>query len=133
MADGTVTSLEPYSALAPAHPASLPASEAGSPDFYRAWHSASLSDIEANNRASWELALAIPAGAGFCDLIYFPEETVFLRHGRLSGHRTLNGKGMIVAQAVEAFFKIFEESLREAGLYQPQTRRRLTEIMHGAW
>lgn len=131
--DGTISILEPYSALAPANPAALPGSLYGKPEFYRDWLSASLSDIEANHQASWEIALSIPLGVGFCDLIYFPEETVFLRHGRLSGHRTLSGKGMIVAQAVEAFFKICEKPLREAGLYNPETRKQLTEIMHGAW
>lgn len=132
--NGKVTVLEPYSALAPANPAVFPESEYRKPGFYRAWLSASLSDIEANNRASYHLALAIPLDAAFCDLIYHPAETVFLRHGRLSGHRTLNGKGMIIAQAVEAFFhRICRDHLRALGLDHMETYQRIGEIMHEAW
>lgn len=131
--DGKITILEPYSALASANPAAIPASEYGKPEFYRDWLSASLADIETNNRASWNLALSIPLKVGFCDLIYFPTETVFLRHGRLSGHRTRNGKGMIVAQAAEAFRKICGEHLQKVGLDYPETHRRIVEIMYEAW
>ena len=126
------TTLEPYSALAPAHPAGL--AENGGPEFYRACLGASLADIEANNGASWKLALSMPLNAAFYDLIYHPEETVFLRHGRLTGHRTLNGRGMIVAQAVEAFFNhIGRDALRHAGRHNPETRARLTEVMEKVW
>jgi shikimate dehydrogenase len=127
-----MTTLEPYSALAPANPAGL--AQDGGPEFYRAWLSASLADIEANNRASWKLALSIPLKAAFYDLIYHPEESVFLRHGRLTGHRTLNGRGMIVAQAVEAFCNhICRDSLGRAGLRNPETRGKLLEAMAKAW
>ena len=132
--DGKITILEPYSALAPANPAFIPATEYGRPEFYRAWLSASLSDIEANNRASWSLVLSVPPNVGFCDLIYFPTETVFLRHGRLSGHRTLNGKGMIVAQAADALFdKICREYLQKLGIHNPKTYKSLFELMYEAW
>lgn len=134
LANGKITILEPYSALAPANPASFDAAEYAKPGFSRAWLSASLGDIEANNRASFDLALAIPLDVGFCDLIYFPPETVFLRHGRLSGHRTLNGKGMIIAQAVEAFCHgICKDYLTSLGLYNTETCRRVAEVMYEAW
>lgn len=127
-----MTTLEPYSALAPANPAGL--AQDGGPEFYRACLGASIADIEANNRVSWQLALSIPLNAAFYDLIYHPEETVFLRHGRLTGHRTLNGRGMIVAQAVEAFFNhIGREALRHAGLDNPETRDRVSKVMGEAW
>ena len=127
------TVLEPYSALAPADPAVLPKS-AGETELYRACLSASLPDIEANNNASWNLALSIPSGVGFYDLVYHPAETVFLRHGRVSGHRTLNGQGMIVAQAVEGFFNhVCRRALKGAGLYTEKTRRRILEVMTRAW
>jgi shikimate dehydrogenase len=115
--------LEPYSALAPANPvnASEPAS-------------ASLADIEANNDASWKLALSVPPGVGFYDLIYHPTETVFLRHGRMSGHRTLNGRAMIVAQAAEAFFNhLCRQQLERAGLHTAETHRRILKTMAEAW
>jgi shikimate dehydrogenase len=37
------------------------------------------------------------------DVIYFPAETELLRHARRIGCRTINGGGMVVFQAVEAF------------------------------
>lgn len=52
-------------------------------------------------------SLASPAGFPektlFVDLIYNPRETRFLRLARESGHRTLNGLGMLVYQGAEAF------------------------------
>jgi shikimate dehydrogenase len=131
---GRITILEPYSALAPAHPAVFSGSDGSQPSFYRNWLDASLSDIEVNNRASWDLSLTIPAGTGFCDLVYFPAETVFLRHGRLTGHRTLNGQGMIIAQAADSLFrKVGRELFQALGLYKDETYRRLLEVMHEAW
>jgi len=124
------TVLEPYSALAPADPTVVAKPAGGEPELYRACLSASLPDIEANNDASWNLALSIPSGVGFYDLVYHPAETVFLRHGRVSGHRTLNGQGMIAAQAVEAFFNhVCRRELEGAGLYTEKTRRRIMEVM----
>ncbi|HEY3303453.1 MAG TPA: shikimate dehydrogenase [Candidatus Binatia bacterium] len=131
---GGATVLEPYSALAPAHPTGVPQPSDGELELYRACLSASLPDIEANNNASWNLALSIPSGAGFYDLVYHPAETVFLRHGRVSGHRTLNGQGIIVAQAVEGFFNhVCRRVLEGAGLYTEKTRRRILEVMTQAW
>jgi shikimate dehydrogenase len=125
--------LEPYSAMAPAHPAVLSES-AGERELYRACLGASLPDIEANNGVSWNLVLSIPPGVRFYDLVYHPAETVFLRHGRVSGHPTLNGQGMIVAQAIEAFFNhVCRSALKRAGLHSEKTRRRILEVMTQAW
>jgi shikimate dehydrogenase len=40
------------------------------------------------------------------DIIYFPIETELLRHARGIGCRGINGGGMVVFQAVEAFLLI---------------------------
>ena len=40
---------------------------------------------------------------GVADVIYFPAETEPLRHARRIGCRAINGGGMVVFQAVEAF------------------------------
>jgi len=134
LADGTITILEPYSALAPAHPKTFPDTDADNPAIYLKWLTASLADLEANLTASLRAVLAIPLGVAFCDLIYAPRETVFLRHGRLSGHRTLNGKGMNVAQAADAFYnKVCRAFLEEHGMYRPETYERVVEIMFEAW
>ena len=132
--DGKIPCLEPYSALAPANPATIAEAEYRKAHFYRDWLSLSLPDIEANNRLSIRTALSIPLHVGFCDLIYFPTETVFLRHGRLSGHRAINGKGMNVAQAADAFFhKVCKEYLKKIGKHTPRTYKRIFEVMYDVW
>jgi shikimate dehydrogenase len=113
MARGAGASLEAYSALAPAGAAAR---------------------VEENHRASLEIARSIPAEAVFYDLVYHPEETVFLRHARETGHRAVNGQGMIVAQAVEAFFNhICRRELEAQQMHTPATRRRLQDVMTRAW
>jgi len=44
-----------------------------------------------------------PKKTFFADLVYKPEETAFLRQARKSGHRTMNGIGMLIHQGAEAF------------------------------
>ena len=129
---GEATMLEPYSALAPANPARLP--ESLGADFPRRWFEASLADIEHNARAGAEVVLGLPPHAVAYDLIYSPLETVFLRHCRLAGHRTANGKGMNIAQAVEAFCdRVCPGYLAEAGLAGAEGRRRVVEAMASVW
>ena len=80
-------------------------------------------DIDINHRASLKLAEAMPSRVRFYDLVYHPEETVFLRHGRITGHPTMNGKAMIINQAVLRFAGEFAPmSLKPDG----STRRKLT-------
>lgn len=45
----------------------------------------------------------LPAGAYVFDVIYNPAETRLLREARETGHRTLNGIGMLVYQGARAF------------------------------
>lgn len=114
-------SLEAYSSLAPVTTISGAENSGGE-------------NIEENHRTSMEIARSVPLDAVFYDLIYHPEETVFMHHGRATGHRVTNGRGMIVAQAVEAFFNhICLHELEAAGLRTPATRRRLREIMNRGW
>jgi shikimate dehydrogenase len=134
VSDNRVTLLEPYSSLSAANPSALPRADTGTPELYRNWLRASLADIESNNRASLELALEVPSHVVFCDLIYAPPETVFLRHGRYSGHRALNGKGMIIAQAAEALFhRIGRKILESSGRHSPDVYRRVLDVMFAAW
>ena len=133
-AAGKITVLEPYSALAPANPAVFPEAEASAPEFSQRWLKASAADLENNNRISLQLAHRVPAHVAFYDLIYAPAETVFLRHARLSGHRTQNGKAMIIAQAAEALFhKIARPMLENRGNYTPEVYRRVLDLMFTAW
>jgi shikimate 5-dehydrogenase len=80
------------------------------------------------------LAKSIPQAVPFYDLIYHPEETVFLRHGRMTGHPTMNGKTMIVNQAVIAFCeRICRTQLQAKGIDTQETHRQILEIMYRAW
>jgi shikimate dehydrogenase len=132
LADGTATILEPYSSLAPASPPSLV--DLNDPHFEAKWRTSASADIEANNQVSELLAKKIPPDTRFYDLIYHPKETVFLRHGRLTGHQTMNGKYMIVCQAVIAFCKrICQRQLQELGRFNDQTFAEIASVMHQAW
>ena len=67
-------------------------------------------------------------------MVYHPEETVFLRQGRLTGHRTINGKAMIVWQAALAFCNhICKQELEPKKLDGSEIVSRTAEIMAGAW
>ena len=128
---GKTISLEFYSALAAAHPVAVPPSEAA--DF-RDESKASETDIKNNNQASIELAASIPKHVCFYDLVYFPEQTVFLRHARQTGHPTMNGKAMIINQAVIAFCeRICRAELQAAGLDKPEIAKQVLEVMYSAW
>jgi shikimate dehydrogenase len=132
--NGMATTLEPYSALAPAHPPARAESIANETDFGTRWRAAAAQDIDANNLVSMALARCIPPETHFYDLIYYPEETIFLRHGRLTGHPTMNGKSMIVNQAVIAFCKrICNVELQARGIDTPETHKQILEVMHSAW
>jgi shikimate dehydrogenase len=134
LAKGTVVTLESYSSLAPARPVALAESVYDKPDFQQRWLDANRADIDANNQASLNLARSIPQSTAFYDLIYHPPETVFLRHGKVTGHRTMNGRGMIVWQAALAFFHhLCAGELRAMKLDQPKTLNQIAEAMYRAW
>ncbi len=125
-----LTNLEPFSSLVPVL-RDFSGSEA---KMQRRGSEVAGAEIEANNRVSLAIAAAIPKAVGFYDLIYHPEETVFLRHGRLTGHPTMNGKAMIINQAVIAFCKhICGTELRARRIDNPETCRRILEVMYRAW
>lgn len=133
--DGKITCLEPYSALAPAQPAALPASLGESPTrFQQEWFRESADGIHGNFQQSLKTIAHLPASAGCFDLIYTPLETVFLRQARLSGHHSMNGKGMNIAQAAEAFFhKVCKGFLEEKGHRSATHEQQLIEAMLKVW
>lgn len=132
--DGTVTSFEPYSALAPAHPVAVPQSECARLSADDRATNRSHADIIRNNENSLTLARSIPRSVAFYDLIYFPEETVFLRHARITGHKTMNGKAMIVCQAARALFDhLCQQELQARGLNTVEIYSRIVETMYSAW
>jgi shikimate dehydrogenase len=132
LGNGQATILAPYSALAPAHPPVL-GEELGR-NFEAKWHEAAASDIDANNARSMDLAKSIPATTRFYDLIYHPEETVFLQHGRATGHPTMNGKNMIVCQAVIALCRrICLPQVLALGNGIRTIEDQVAKIMHASW
>ncbi len=50
---------------------------------------------------------ALPPAATVCDIVYVPLETGLLRQARTRGHRTVDGLGMLLHQAVPAFARWF--------------------------
>lgn len=64
--------------------------------------------IETNNHDSLDLIECSKKDATYIDIIYDPPETTILRQARMTGRRTLNGKGMNLHQAVIAFMNATE-------------------------
>jgi shikimate dehydrogenase len=134
LSSGQVTNLEPYSSLALADTPPFAESDLGKANFPRIGSEAAEADIESNNQASMNLAKSIPQSVGFYDLIYHPQETVFLRHGRETGHKTMNGKAMIINQAVIAFCeRICSADLQARGIDTPETGKQILAVMYRAW
>jgi shikimate 5-dehydrogenase len=135
LGDGMVTCLEPYSALAPAAPAVLV--EAKYPDhtsIYDAWYRASASDIKRNLAASDEAMLHVRSQTRFFDMVYAPLETPMLLQARLKGHATVNGKGMNIMQAVDAFVSIvLEDYFKSKGWNEQQSFEVVQKSMAAAW
>lgn len=50
---------------------------------------------------------ALNSGAAVCDIVYNPLETPLLKDARARGHRTIDGLGMLMHQAVPSFAAFF--------------------------
>ena len=121
MSDGRISCLEPFSSLAAAEPAILNDTK-DQAAFYREWFELSYPAIAKNNaEAAHTLAICKPSTV-FVDAVYSPDETTMLRQARQSGHRTLNGKGMLIMQAADSFIKrMTRPHLIEAGYDDPDS------------
>ncbi|MCI0821678.1 MAG: hypothetical protein J4N31_05030, partial [Chloroflexi bacterium] len=118
---GMATSLEPFSSLVPADPPVLPDDAPDDAAFLARWDTAARDTIEASQAAA-EAALAVcPPSTAFVDAVYSPDETVLLRQARLRGHRTLNGKGMLIMQAAAGFVQRMARRHLEAAGQDPDT------------
>ncbi|MGH2405850.1 MAG: shikimate dehydrogenase family protein [bacterium] len=126
------TCLEPYSALAPASPARVPAM--AEDRFVAVWSAESADDVTANNARSRARVRLLPPTAAVYDMIYAPPETVLLRHAREAGLRGANGRGMNIAQAVAACVDhICRALLAPRGLDADAARARVSSVMAAAW
>jgi shikimate dehydrogenase len=50
---------------------------------------------------------ALPPGAAVCDIVYKPLETQLLKDAKARGHKTIDGLGMLMHQAVPSFEAFF--------------------------
>lgn len=126
------TSLEPYSALAPASPAVLPPMD--EPEYMRAWRAASSTDIAANHDRSRARMRRLRPGAVLLDMIYAPPETVTLRHAREAQRRAVNGRWMMIVQAAEACVAhICAQAIARQGMDREAARSEIIQAMAGAW
>lgn len=90
--------------------------------------------IRLNNEASLRLLQQVPVQARIWDIIYAPPDTTLLRQARDTGHRTLNGKSMLVIQAALSFHRhVFAAALAERGLSSEEAYQRVLEIMAREW
>jgi shikimate dehydrogenase len=53
---------------------------------------------------------ALPSHAAVCDIVYNPLETDLLKVARIRGHRTVDGLGMLMHQAVPSFAAFFGQT-----------------------
>jgi shikimate dehydrogenase len=61
-------------------------------------------------QAALDVALdPLPVSAAVCDIVYNPLETDLLLRARAAGHRTIDGLGMLMHQAVPAFAAFYGE------------------------
>lgn len=69
----------------------------------------------------------LPVDAAIADIVYNPLETELLRAGRVRGHRTMGGLGMLMHQAAPAFAAWFDVTPQVT----PQLRAELEEALGG--
>lgn len=126
------TSLEPYSALAPASPPVLP--PVSESEHMRAWAAASSAGIAANHERSRARMRRLRPGAVLFDMIYAPPETTTMRHAREAGLRAANGRWMMIVQAAEACVAhICAPVIAREGVDREAARSQVIQVMAEAW
>ncbi|HEY4215988.1 MAG TPA: hypothetical protein VGM67_02560 [Gemmatimonadaceae bacterium] len=132
--NGRAITLEPYSALAAANPSPAPRADREEAVILHETVAASKSDIDRNAAESLALCLAMRPATVCFDAVYAPLESAFLRHARLTGHRTVNGKGMNVGQAADGMFnRVCRPALRAASRWTPDTYAEILRVMYDVW
>jgi shikimate dehydrogenase len=66
-------------------------------------NSTSVGMLPQSDASPWPAEVAIPTGAIFYDIVYYPVQTLFLRRAQEAGQKTVNGLGMVVHQGAVAF------------------------------
>ena len=132
---GRLTCLEGYSSLAPAEPAEVDAAQPhAEARFHRLWLERTREDMARNHAISLATVARAREGAAFFDAIYAPLESEMLRHARLAGHPTLNGRGMNIAQAADAFARrVMPRPLARQGESVARLYEQAFEVMARVW
>ena len=78
--------------------------------------------------SSLEFLKSLPEAAPVCDIIYSPPETELLRCARESGHKTINGLGMLIHQAIFALEE-FTGTEIDREIVMPQVETALKKAM----
>ena len=78
---------------------------------------------------SFDFLASLPKAAPVCDLIYSPPETELLRRAREQGHRTINGLGMLIHQAIFAL-EAFTDTQIDAETVMPPVEAALKKAMN---
>jgi shikimate 5-dehydrogenase len=138
LANGRVTCLEPFSPLAPSEAPELEAAAVSAVSdeatFYRRWMPRAARAVSRNNEVSLRVLGETPESVVFYDVIFAPLETTYLRHARWTGHRTLNGRAMSVAQAADGFFnRVCRDLLDRRGLWRADVYDRILHTMSSVW
>ena len=66
-------------------------------------NSTSIGMLPQSDASPWPAEVAIPAGAIFYDIVYYPVQTQFLRRAQEAGQETVSGLGMVIHQGAAAF------------------------------
>lgn len=69
---------------------------------------------------------ALPVTAVVCDLVYNPLETDLLQRAKAAGHRTVDGLGMLMHQAVPAFAAFYGETPSVTPALRAELKKALT-------
>lgn len=69
----------------------------------------------------------LPTSAAVCDIVYNPLETALLKQARTRGHKTIDGLGMLMHQAVPSFAAFFGVTPNVS----PALRELLEQALHG--
>ncbi|MGH2349846.1 MAG: hypothetical protein ACRDFT_10345, partial [bacterium] len=126
------TTLERYSALAPAQEVVVP--PMAEDDFFAAWWQQAAVYVAVNNLISRANIQRLPARAAVFDMIYAPPQTPLLWHAQEAGLHTANGRWMNIAQAAAAFVDYICRPAVEGLGTDPQAARRDVErVMAAAW
>jgi shikimate dehydrogenase len=79
-------------------------------------------------KGSLDISLqSLPADAAVCDIVYNPLETEFLKMAKATGHKTVDGLGMLMHQAVPSFAAFFGVTPQVT----PALRAHLEQALHG--